>query len=251
MKESLDKFLEIYGVLPRAGPGANVFTRKAFQMMRDVPSSPKMLDVGCGPGMQTIELLRLSAGTVVGLDLLPQMLVRLRATAEIAGVSDRLLTVEGDMHEMAFSASSFDIIWSEGAIYLLGFEAGLRPFKRLVKPGGYVVVSDVVWLKPNPPLEVIEFWEDYPDITSVEEKLGIVKRVGLEVAGHFILPSTAWTEYYYDPMEIRIAEKAKEWKGDSAGEAVLKEARHEIEIFRKYSEFYSYAFFVMRKTQSV
>ena len=114
----MDKFLEIYGTLPRAGPGSNELTRRAFRMMEALPSSPRILDVGCGPGMQTIELLRLSDGTVVALDLLPQMLERLEAEADAAGVSDRLVTLEQDMKEMTFPPSSFDVIWSEGAIYL-------------------------------------------------------------------------------------------------------------------------------------
>ena len=246
----MDKFLEIYGTLPRAGPGSNELTRKAFRMMRGIPSSPKILDVGCGPGMQTVELLRLSGGTVVAVDLLPQMIARVQAEAENAGVSDRLVTLEQDMREMAFPYSSFDIIWSEGAIYLLGFETGLETFKRFVKPGGYVAVSEVVWLKPNPPSEVVEFWTEYPEIDFLDAKLRVVERVGFELVDHFVFPPTAWTEHYYDPMESRIAEKAGEWEGDPDGEAVLKEARNEISVFQRFFDFYSYAFFVMRNTDS-
>jgi len=247
----MEKFLEIYGTLPRAGPGSNELTRKAFRMMRDVPGSPRILDVGCGPGMQTVELLRISDGTVVALDLLPQMLDRVQAAAETAGVADRLVTVEQDMKEMEFPASSFDVIWAEGAIYLVGFEAGLEQFKRFVKPDGYIAVSDVVWLKLNPPAEALEFWEEYPDIASIEEKREVVERVGLEMVGHFVFPPAAWTKHYYDPMETRIDEKVREWQGDPDGEAVLNEARHEIAVFRRCGDFYSYAFFVMRNTDSV
>jgi hypothetical protein len=200
--------------------------------------------------MQTVELLRLSGGTVVALDLLPHMIARVHAEAEAAGVSDRLVTLEQDMREMAFTYSSFDIIWSEGAIYLLGFKAGLEKFKSFVKPGGYVAVSEVVWLKPNPPSEAVEFWKEYPEIDSLDAKLGVVERVGFELVDHFVFPPIAWTEHYYDPMEIRIAEKAVEWKGDPDGETVLKEAINEISVFRRCSDFYSYAFFVMRNTES-
>ena len=247
----VDKFLDIYGTLPRAGPGSNQLTRTAFRMMSAVPSSPRILDVGCGPGMQTVELLRLSGGTVVALDLLPQMTRRVRVEAEAAGVSDRLVTLEQDMNEMAFPPSSFDIIWSEGAIYFLGFEAGLEKFHSFVKPGGYVAVSEAIWLKSNPPSEAVEFWTEYPEIDLLEAKLRVVEGVGFELVDHFVFPPTAWTEHYYDPMEDRIEEKAQEWEGDPDGEAVLKAARKEISVFRRCSKFYSYAFFVMRKADSV
>ena len=240
-------FLQIYGTLPRAGPGSNELTRRAFEMMSDVPESPRILDIGCGPGMQTIELLRLTSGMVLALDLFPEMITQVRARAESAGVSDRLETLEQDMTEMDFPESSFDIVWSEGAIYFLGFEAGLKKVKDFVKPGGYVAVSEAVWLKPNPPPEVVESWKEYPEIDTVAAKLDVIKRIGYESVGHFIFPATAWTEHYYDPMEERIAEKTAEWKGIPEGEAVLQEARKEIATFRRYSDYFSYAFFVMRK----
>ncbi len=196
--------------------------------------------------MQTIELLRISNGSVVALDLLPQMIARVQTEAEAAGVSDRLITLEQDMNEMDFPPSSFDVVWCEGSIYLIGFEAGLKKFKPFLKPGGYVAVSEVVWLKPNPPSEAIEFWKEYPEIDTIAAKLGVIERVGYELVDHFLFPPSAWTEHYYDPMEQRITEKAQEWKGIPEAEAVLEEARNEISVFRRCSEFYGYAFFVMR-----
>ncbi|RZW13191.1 MAG: class I SAM-dependent methyltransferase [Desulfobulbaceae bacterium] len=242
----MDYFLEIYGSLPRAGPGSVELTQRAFEMIPSLPKSPRILDVGCGPGMQTVELLRSGAGTVVALDFLPEMIERVSAEAERAGVSDRLEAIVQDMKEMTFPASSFDVIWSEGAIYNLGFDVGLREFRELVKPGGYVAVSEAVWLKAYPPSEVIEFWREYPEIDTVAAKLKVIRRNGYEVLGHFVFPASAWTDQYYDPMERRIAEKAKDWRGIPEAEAVLSEARNEISIFRQYSDYFSYAFFVMR-----
>jgi SAM-dependent methyltransferase len=244
--ERMDYFLEIYGALPRAGPGSNESTRRAFELMTDVPESLRILDVGCGPGMQTVELLRITSGTVVALDLLSNMIARTRARADSAGVSDRLVTLEQDMNEMSFPPSSFDVIWSEGAIYFLGFETGLRRVKEFVKPGGYVAVSDAVWLKEDPPPEVVDFWREYPEIDTVAEKNAVIERIGYEPVGHFVLPPSAWTDQYYDPMETRIAEKESEWQGVEAATAVLEEARKEISTFRRYSDYFSYAFFVMR-----
>lgn len=239
-------FLEIYGTLPRAGPGSNDLTRRAFEMITDLPAFPRILDVGCGPGMQTVELLRITAGTVVALDFLPEMIARVSAEAQKAGVSDRLETLQLDMKDMDFDRSTFDLIWSEGAIYNLGFEVGIKTVQPFLKPRGYVAVSEVVWLKPDPPSEVVEFWREYPEIDTVSSKTEIIEKAGYESIGSFILPATAWTESYYDPMEERIAEKEKEWTSISEAEEVLEEARNEISLFRRYSDYYGYAFFVMR-----
>lgn len=242
----MEPFLQIYGTLPRAGPGSNELTRKAFEQISDLPDSPQNLDLGCGPGMQTVELLKLSNGSVIALDFLPEMIARVQGDAELAGVADRLVTMQQDMNEMEFPPSSFDVIWSEGAIYNLGFESGLRKVKEFVKPGGYVAVSEVVWLKPDPPDKAVEFWKAYPEIDTVEAKLGVIKHLGYELVDHFIFPPNAWTDLYYDPMAIRISEKEEEWKGMPEAEAVLDEARDEISVFQECSDYYSYAFFVMR-----
>lgn len=243
----MQKFLEIYGTLPRGGPGSNELTRRAYQAMIDVPDHAKILDVGCGPGMQTIELLRLTNGKVVAVDLLPEMIARVEDEAKNAGLSDRLETHVQDMQEMSFPPESFDVIWAEGSVYLLGFENGLKKFKELAKTGGYLAVSEVVWLKANPPTELVEFWQEYPEIDTVDAKLEVVEKVGLELVDHFVFPSAAWTEHYYGPMEKRVNEKVQEWQDDPEGQAVLKEATNEISLFRNYSDFYSYAFFVMRR----
>ena len=245
--ERMDYFIELFGTLPRAGPGDNASTRKAFEMMDDLPAEPRILDIGCGPGVQTVELLRLSGGTVVALDLLPQMISRATSAAADAGLADRIEMVQADMNDMEFKPSSFDVIWSEGAIYLMGFELGLAKVKEFVKPGGYVAVSDAVWLEPDPPREVVEFWEEYPEIDTVESKLQVISSLGYESVGNFVLPASSWTEPYYEPLADRISQYEQQWNGVRIAEDVLAEARREISIFQKHSRYYSYGFFVMRK----
>jgi len=244
--EGLDYFLEIFGKVPRAGPGSYETTRRAYELMSGVPQSPRILDIGCGPGVQTVDLLRISGGEVLALDFLALMIERTKSNAAHAGVSDRLKVLEQDMKRMDFPAASFDVIWSEGAIYNLGFENGLGKIKKFVRPGGHVAVSEAVWLKPDPPAPVVEFWKQYPEIDTVENKLAVIGRLGYKQEGHFVLPENTWTVDYYEPMERLLAEKSKEWEGITQGLAVIEEARHEIELYRKYSDYYGYAFFVMR-----
>lgn len=245
--EGMEYFLEIYGRLPRAGPGSYESTRRAYELMSGVPKSPRILDIGCGPGVQTVDLLNISGGNVTALDFLPLMIERTKSNAADAGVSERLEVLEQDMKHMDFPASSFDVIWSEGAIYNLGFESGLSILKKFVRPGGHVAVSEAVWLKPEPPAPVVEFWKQYPEIDTIENKLAVIDRLGYQREGHFILPEEAWTVDYYDPMEGLLAEKAKDWEDIPQGLEVIEEARHEIGLYRKYSHYYGYAFFVMRR----
>ncbi len=243
----MNYFLDLYGTLPRAGPGSDVLTRRAYDLMTEVPERPHILDLGCGPGAQTVALLKHAPCTVLALDLFPEMIAQVHARAEQAGVADRLETVEMDMTKMDFQPETFNVIWSEGAIYFLGFENGLKKVHPFVKPGGYVAVSEAVWLQPDPPDEVVAFWKAYPEMDHIAAKRTGIERAGYELVGDFVLPASAWTERYYDPMTARIAEKEAAWRGIPEAEAVLKEARTEIAMFNRYTDSYSYAFFVMRK----
>lgn len=248
--DDMTLFLDIFGRLPRAGPGSTASTRRAWALMTDVPASPRVLDIGCGPGVQTVELLRLTAGQVVALDFLPLMVERTRALAAQAGVADRLTVLQQDMREMDFAPASFDVVWSEGAIYNLGFENGLNKVKPFVRPGGHVVVSEAVWLRPDPPEPVVAHWQEYPEIDTIAHKLAVIDRLGYTLQGNFVLPESDWTTDYYDPMERLLPQKAQEWTGgpdEVKGLAVIDEARREIAMYRQNSAWYGYACFVMKR----
>ena len=243
----MDYFLELFGSLPRAGPGDSASTRKAFGMMDQLPEQPRILDLGCGPGVHTVELLSLCDGTVVAVDLLPHMIQRVISHARAAGVDHRLQATQMDMNDLSFAADSFDIVWCESAIYILGFQKGLQLIQPLLKPSGYLAVSEAVWLKADPPPAVREFWQAYPEIDTVENKLAHIRASGFQLVDHFVLPDSSWTELYYDPLAEKLEYFQDAWSGLEEAQPVLEEARNELAIFRQYSEFYGYAFFVCQK----
>jgi ubiquinone/menaquinone biosynthesis C-methylase UbiE len=124
--------------------------------------------MGCGSGTQTLDLARLTDGTIVAVDNYQPVLETLRQRAAVLGVSQRIILMNADMGDLQLPDHQFDIIWSEGAIFVIGFDKGLREWKRLVKPGGYMAVTEAAWLKPDPPAELFEFWNrEYPAIRSV------------------------------------------------------------------------------------
>jgi ubiquinone/menaquinone biosynthesis C-methylase UbiE len=210
---------------------------------------PRILDVGCGPGTPTMELARLSDGEVVGLDNHQPYLDRLARRAEEAGFANRVSTVNGSMFEMPFRDAGFDLIWAEGSIYIIGFDRGLREWRRLLRPGGHVGVQEVVWLKPDPPAELRDFWAaGYPAMRDIPRNLDAIRKIGYEVVDHFPLPPNAWWDEYYGPLQERLPMLREKYSGDAEALAVLDEEQVEIDIFRKYSDWYGTAFFVMRRS---
>ncbi len=240
-------FFEIYGTLPRAGPGDDASTRKAYRMMKDVPENPKILDIGCGPGMQTLELARLSKGKILALDNYQPFLDKVNSDARELGLSQHIKTLNQDMKAMDFKPESFDVIWTEGALYLMGFENGLKVCRPMLKENGYIGVTELVWFKDRPSPAAREWAKEYEAMKNVADNLWLFKNTGYEVIGRFTLPVSSWFENYYDPMQERINELRKKYTDNAAATEVIDSAQIEINGFKKCSGELGYEFFVARK----
>jgi len=244
----MDIFFEIHKGLPREGPGSNEATRKAFSLLKNLPLNLHILDVGCGPGMQTIEIAKMIKGKIIALDTHKPFIDELNRRAKMGGLQNKIETIEISMFSMDFEEEIFDIIWSEGAIYIIGFERGLNEWLHLVKKDGYIVVSELSWLKMNPPLEIKKYLEvEYPPIKSMEENKQIIKKTGYRFLNSFILPESGWWDDYYIPLENRISLLRKIYHNNIEVNITLDETLEEIEMYRKYSKYYGYVFYIMQK----
>jgi SAM-dependent methyltransferase len=240
-------FFELHSGLKQQGPGSESSTRRALSLVGDLPNEPSVLDIGCGPGRQTITLATYTGGLITAVDNHRPFLDELAQRAEATGVQTQVTTSLQSMSDLDFAPESFDLIWSEGAIYIMGFEAGLKAWRPLLKRTGFMAVSEVAWLTDAPEPELIGFWNrEYPGIKTVSENLDIVLRSGLTPVGHFILPESDWWDGYYSPLESRLAILREKYAGDSEALDVLSASQEEIDLYRKYSRSYGYAFFVMR-----
>ena len=248
MSEKMPKFFwVIHSGLPREGPGDNKSTRRAYRMLKDLPENPRILDVGCGPGMQTVELAKLSGGQIVALDAHEPFLEQLKEAAKKEGVNDKIKAAKGDMRNLEFEDNSFDVIWSEGAIFIAGFEKGLREWKRMLTPKGYVVVSELSWLKHDAPKEAKDYMmQMYPVIKTIEGNVEIIRNSGYRLVSSFILPSKSWWDNYYTPIETKLPSLKAKHKDDAEALQVIACEETESEMFRKYSDYYGYAFYIMQ-----
>ena len=243
----MDIFFEVHCDLPREGPGDNASTRKAYSLLKGLPPRPHILDIGCGPGMQTVELAKISGGTIVAVDTHLPFLEALRGSAAAEGVADRINIQQASMFDLQFPEQSFDLLWCEGAIFIIGFGEGLRTWKRLLKEDGYIAVTELSWIKANPPAEIVAYWkENYPGIRTIAENLQTAADVGYSVVEHFTLPDSSWWDNYYHPIEKRIAMLREKYRGNGTLQKDLNGHQEEVEMFRKYSEWYGYVFYVLK-----
>ena len=236
-------FMEIHSSNPQEGPGSFESTAKAYSMLADFPPKLRILDIGCGPGRQTQDLCRLSDGHITAVDFHQPFLDAVQEKVP----KGRVETIQADMGDLPFQPNTFDLIWSEGAIYNIGFFHGLENWLPLLTDNGQIAITEISWLKPNPPREVADFWnQEYPQMQTVEQNLTDLERAGYKALAHFTLPESNWWNYYL-PLEKRITELEKKYAGNPAAQEIFEAERTEQALYRDYSDWYGYVFYLGQK----
>jgi ubiquinone/menaquinone biosynthesis C-methylase UbiE len=187
--EGMEYFYELFEALPRGGPGDNNSTRRAFNTIPKLPGQPLILDIGCGHGVQAIELAKISKGTIIALDNHQEFLNKLMEKTKDEKLLDHIIPKNRSMLDMDFEKNTFDIIWSEGALYFMGFQNGLRKCHQLLKNDGFLAVTEIVYLVNDPPAPLIQYFEkEYPDIKAIKDKIDLIQNERFHLISNFTLP---------------------------------------------------------------
>lgn len=239
-------FFEMFTGLPRQGPGDAASTLRALALVPGLGPGSRVLDVGCGTGLQTRVLAGHSPAHFVAVDNHAPFVEELNREAQALGLADRLQAYVGDMRELDFPPGSFDLIWCEGSIYVIGLADGLRAWRPLLAPGGHVALTEVCWMKSDPPPDCRAFWQrEYPAIREVAVHLASMEECGYQLVGHFALPPSSWWDDYYRPLQQNVTAFRERHRGEADAGELADQVQREIDIWHAYSEFYGYEFFVM------
>lgn len=235
----------------RQGPGGDAETELAIKLaMIDQTAPLKIADIGCGTGASTLVLARLLNAQITAVDFLQDFIDVLMNRAQSNGVDEKITPLCASMEQLPFEDEEFDVIWSEGAIYNIGFEKGVAEWRRFLKSGGLLVASEITWLTDTRPAELQKHWDsEYPEIDVASAKIRILEKHGYSPIGYFVLPEHCWLDEYYRPMQARFENFLnRNGNSEEAREIVAAEQR-EIDLYETYKAYISYGVYVARKTE--
>ena len=237
-----------FKLLERQGPGSPEVTQKAVSFINELADEAKIADIGCGTGGQTMVLANYTKGQITGIDFFPGFIERFNKNAEKLNLQNRVKGIVGSMDDLSFEKDSLDLIWSEGAIYNIGFERGLNEWRKYLKKGGYLAVSECSWFTDERPAEINDFWMDaYPEIDTIPNQVAKIHKAGYLPVATFILPENCWTDHYFTPKVAAQKIFLTKYAGNKIAEEFSMLQSIEEELYHKYKEYYGYTFFIAKK----
>jgi DNA-binding transcriptional MerR regulator/precorrin-6B methylase 2 len=233
-------FAEVFAGLDLWGPGTPEARRRALALLPAAPAT--ILEIGCGPGAATLQLATETGARITAVDTDTDALTRLAAKAAAQGLSDRIVTAAHDMSALPRAAAPHDVIWAEGSAYIIGVARAFEDWRGHLRPGGTLVLSDMVWRTATPAPSVRAFWSrEYPDMADVPTRLSEARRAGYRVLGHIDLGAEALAAYY-----IPLADRVAAMTDRLAGTQVLADLTAELEAWRTGAGQFGYEIFVLQ-----
>lgn len=247
--DHLELLIDLHKNARRQGPGGHLETSKAIELaMLDQAEPLNIADIGCGTGASTIFLAKQLNASVTAVDFLPEFIEVLAENAKQEGIADKINPLVCSMENLPFNDAEYDVIWSEGAIYNIGFARGVKEWRRFLKPGGMLVVSEITWSTESRPAELQTHWEkEYPEIDTASSKFKVLERNGYSPVGYFLLPEHCWLENYYHPMQDAFADFLARNGHNKDARAIVLAEETEIALYKKYRTYYSYGVYIARK----
>ena len=239
---------EYFSSMERQGPGSPEVTIKALGFIDNLTNESCFVDIGCGTGGQTMVLAQHTLGHITGIDLFPTFIDLLNVNARKLNIQDRIKGIVGSMDNLSFRNEELDLIWSEGAIYNIGFVRGLKEWRKFLRTGGYIAVTEASWYTEERPTEINAFWQDaYPEIDTIPNKVAQMQKAGYIPVANFILPENCWTEHFYVPQVEAQEVFLRKYKGNQTADELIANQRHEALLYSKYKNYYGYVFYIGKK----
>lgn len=207
-----------------------------YKLLRERCPNKVILDYGCGNGVHTINLAKMGAGRVVGIDLSGKSLGLARETAKREGLADRVEFIKMDCEKTEFKDNTFDVVFDGGTFSSLELKTALPEAARVLKPGG--VLTGIETFGHNPFTNLKRKTNKLTGKRTDWAAAHIVKSEDLEMAKNYF----GKTEVYFFHL---VSWTTFPFLNLFGGSFLLKSLEFADEIFLKLSFLKKYAFKVV------
>jgi len=243
-----DLIIEAHIGLDRQGPGSPEMVVKALSFLENTEKISRTADLACGTGGQTMVLAQNIPGNIIGVDICPDFINVFKDNAKKHNLQGRVSGIVDSMDSLSFQKEEFDLIWSEGAIDIIGFEKGIGNWNSFIKKDGYIAVTCPSWLTDERPDEIENFWVDAVNgLDTIGKNISIMDKTGYKFIAAFTLPEKCWIDNYFTPREKAEKVLFEKYPGNKTLNDCIKSDKYEVELYSKYNRFYGYVFYIGRK----
>jgi SAM-dependent methyltransferase len=237
--------IELHRGLKRQGPGDADFSDFIISQIPDLPANPRIADIGCGTGEGALFLADKFRSTVRAVDVSREFLDELEDRARERGLDHLVEAIQCDMAHLDWAPETIDLLWSEGAAYLLTFKGALKAWRPLMAANGIAVISEISYFTSDVPESVRIYWQNaYPAMGTEAENANHANSSAFEVLGIHRLPSAAWWDNYYAPLKEKM--NFFQRSEDSMMQTVIKETEEEMTLFGQHAKHFGYSFYILK-----
>ena len=118
----IQALIKLHRGLERLGPGDTDYSNHILSQISELPTNPRIADIGCGAGAGTLFLADRFKSKVRAVDFSREFLNELEDRAKQRGLEHLVETIECDMGNLDWEPETIDLLWSEGAAYNLTFK---------------------------------------------------------------------------------------------------------------------------------
>jgi cyclopropane fatty-acyl-phospholipid synthase-like methyltransferase len=146
----------------------------------------RMLDVGCGIGEPAIRLSATVEADITGVSINRGQVVEANRRAEVAGVAGRVRFEEADALQLPYGSGNFDAAWAFESLLHMDRDKALREIHRVLRPGGRLVIADLLQRAPLSPEHRLAFDDALrkfalSELPTVDDYRALVDDAGLVV----------------------------------------------------------------------
>jgi len=247
---NFDLLIDLHQNNYRQGPGSDEHTLLAMTIARlqDRQDRLTIADIGCGTGSQTLVLAKHLNADIYAVDLFPEFLSVLDEKAIQSDLKSTIHSIACSMDDLDFAPESLDVLWSEGALYNMGFGQAIAYQQPFLKKGGLMACSEVTWLTQERPKVLEDHWQaEYAEMGDAGDKIQVLSQHGLNLVGYFTLDETCWMDNYFIPLQDSFEAFLARHNHSKEARQLVASEQQEIALYEENARYISYGFYIARK----